>query len=86
MIIIIIIIKIIIKTLNGFIFMDTKTKQVSRRQIFTNLSVNRKIPEKRYTQRLISQNLICRKIKFLKVTKAIPVNTQSKLNAQKVLI
>lgn len=69
------------KILNGFKFMGTKTK-VSRRQIFTNLSV----PENWYTQKFISQKLIFGEIKFLKVTKEIPVNTRSKLNVQKVLI
>ena len=46
------------KTLNGFICMDRKTKQIWCRQIFTDLQINREIPKNHYTHKLISQKLI----------------------------
>ena len=46
------------KTLNGFIGMGGKIKQIWCRQIFADLPINREIPKNQYTQKLISQKLI----------------------------
>ena len=46
------------KTLNGFICMGRKIKQIWCRKIFTDLLINRKIPKNQYTKKLTSQKLI----------------------------
>ena len=46
------------KALNGFICMGTKIKQISCRQIFAGLPINREIPKNQYTKKIKSQKLI----------------------------
>ena len=74
-----------IKTLNEFIFIDRKIKQISLIKIFGYFPINREI-WKLFTHKLFWQKLISGRIYFLKVTQEVPVDPRPKLNVRKGFI